>query len=94
LDISDLCLAGVKHGYFKEENKRYMVFLFKTNNYTGTLIEQTEEGDVFWIKKDALLTLNLAKGFENTFEVLNNPLVSEERHFENAEKTGWECILL
>lgn len=94
LDISDLCLVGIKHGYFVEENRRYMVFLFKTSVYAGTLIEQTEEGNVFWINKDMLPDLNLANGFENTFEVINNPLLHEERHFVNQENADWECVLL
>ena len=45
LDICNIKLCGVKD--WCEENKRSIVFLFKTSSYKGNLLERTEEGEVF-----------------------------------------------
>lgn len=93
LEISNLRLVGIKHWYFEQENKRYMVFLYTTNSYSGKLIAHGAEGEVIWVNKDAFYSLDLAKGMKETFEAINNPALSEERHYENADKTEFECVL-
>jgi 8-oxo-dGTP diphosphatase len=92
LDVSDLQLAGIKQWYSVPEAKRSMVFLFTTTHYTGELLTGGEEGKVFWVKKEDFRSLNLASGMSDTFEVLTNPLLTEESHVE-TEENCWEMAL-
>ena len=42
-----------------------MIFLFKTENYSGELLNETHEGKVFWVDLVELHSMNLASGFED-----------------------------
>lgn len=63
LNITDLEFCGIKD-WVEEDGSRYMVFLYRTNKYSGNLIS-SPEGDVFWMpleelkKKEVLWHLNL-----------------------------------
>lgn len=63
LTISNLEFCGIKD-WVEADGSRYMVFLYRSNNYSGELISSSE-GEVFWIpleelkKKDTLWHLNL-----------------------------------
>ena len=52
LTISNIEFCGIKD-WVEEDGSRYMVFLYRTNNYSGTIISSTE-GDVFWMPLDEL----------------------------------------
>lgn len=93
LDIAALRLVGMKHWYFTAENKRYMVFLFVTDSFSGELLTDGEEGDVFWVKKDALRTLDLASGMDITIDIMTDPSLQEERHCQAATEDGWSLIV-
>lgn len=93
LDIDSLRLVGIKHWYFKAENKRYMVFLFVTSCFSGELLIGGEEGDVFWVQRDTLQTLDLASGMDITIDIMMNPSLNEERHYEHAVEDGWASIV-
>lgn len=74
LTISHPVLCGIKDWY--DEHQRYMVLCYKTNSFSGELVS-SDEGKVFWVKKESIPTLNLASGMDSTLEVFFNPLVSE-----------------
>lgn len=63
LTISNLEFCGIKD-WVEHDYSRYMVFLYRTNVFSGNLISSTE-GDVFWMplnkleKKETLWHLNL-----------------------------------
>lgn len=63
LEVTDLKPCGVVHWCHKETDQRYMVFNFRTDSWSGELLEETEEGRVFWTEIDELPRLNLAPGF-------------------------------
>lgn len=77
LDINNLKLCGVKDWYSKKDNKRYIVFLFKTQTYSGELLQNGEEGDVYWVHKDRLYNLNLAHGFDKMLDVILDENLNE-----------------
>lgn len=52
LAISNLKLCGIKD-WFKENGDRYIVFLYKTNTFSGN-IRSSSEGDVFWMSLEEL----------------------------------------
>ncbi len=57
LTIQNPKLCGVKE-WFNEDGSRYIVFLFKTDQFSGEL-QSSEEGKVFWVEMDELGTLPL-----------------------------------
>lgn len=63
LDVTQLTLCGVKDWYEEKEDFRYIVFLYKTNQFTGTLLKETDEGSLHWMKMEDLTEENCAPGF-------------------------------
>ena len=57
LSVRDLKFCGMKHECWRETpeggEQRYFVFLYKTRNYAGKLID-SEEGRHFWATPDEL----------------------------------------
>lgn len=64
LDISNLKLCGVIHWAHTETHDRYIVMLYKTSDFSGELIDKTEEGRVFWISPGELKKQKLSNNFE------------------------------
>lgn len=54
LDVTDLQPCGLIHYCCEETQVRYMVFLFKTMQYSGELIPEMDEGRNFWISPEQL----------------------------------------
>lgn len=52
LTVSNLKLCGIKD-WFKENGDRYIVFLYKTNSFSGEILSSSE-GDVFWMPLEEL----------------------------------------
>ncbi|MCI6353960.1 8-oxo-dGTP diphosphatase [Eubacterium coprostanoligenes] len=75
LIIKNPKLCGIKWWEVKR-NKRYVVLLFKTNEYSGTL-KSSNEGKVFWTKLETLKTLNLAESFDKIIDVFCEDNVQE-----------------
>jgi 8-oxo-dGTP diphosphatase len=62
LIIDDLKSCGIVNWYNTDTGERYFVFNFKTDTYSGTLVDETEEGRVFWVDIDQLPNLDLSSG--------------------------------
>lgn len=75
LDIKNLEFCGVSH-WTKLCGCRYIVFLYKTNCFSGTLTS-SNEGEVFWINKNDLFKYELAEDLLEMFEVISSPNISE-----------------
>ncbi|GAA0459794.1 8-oxo-dGTP diphosphatase [Alkalibacillus silvisoli] len=87
LIIKTPTLCGVKQ--FKPKGAdRYLVLFYKTDQFEGE-VTSSEEGDVFWIKKDELKNYQLANDFESMVEVFESNSLSEFFYDEN-----WEMKLL
>lgn len=54
LAVRNLIPCGVVHWAAKDENRRYVEFLYRTDDFSGTLSEGTSEGGVFWMEAEAL----------------------------------------
>src|SRR5690554_652625 len=54
LDISELELCGVLHWINRENDERYICFMYKTTKYSGELIAENDEGEYFWLGIDEL----------------------------------------
>ncbi len=82
-------LCGVKQ--FPIENGRYLVFLFESEEFEGEL-KSSEEGPMYWVKKEDLSSLNLVGGFMEQLEVM---LSDDLNEFIQVEKDGkWLNISL
>lgn len=63
LTISNLQFCGIKD-WIEFDGSRYMVFLYKTNTYSGN-IQSSSEGEIFWMpleelkEKETLWHLNM-----------------------------------
>lgn len=75
LDIKNPKLCGIKQ-WEQDDASRYIVLLFKSNEYSGTL-QSSEEGEVFWIKRDDLQNYTLANGFKEMLEIFENDNLTE-----------------
>ncbi len=49
-------LCGIKE-WINEDGSRYIVFLFKTDTFSGELVS-SDEGQVFWAEKKDVLNMN------------------------------------
>jgi 8-oxo-dGTP diphosphatase len=54
LDVSDLKACGIVHWLNNRTFDRYVVFLYKTTEYSNELITECDEGRNFWIPLDEL----------------------------------------
>lgn len=77
LEVWDLKACGVVSFFNDETGDRYFVFNFKTESFRGELVDETEEGNVFWVHMDELPNLNFAKGFEERL-----PMFFEDKYIE------------
>ncbi len=53
LDIRNPRLCGIKE-WINEDGSRYVVFLFRAEEFSGELVS-SEEGRVFWVEKEDVL---------------------------------------
>lgn len=77
LDIRNLKSCGVIHWANKDSLDRYIVYLYKTSDFSGELLSETEEGKVFWIAPDELKAQNLSNNFGNYL-----PMFLEDKYNE------------
>ncbi len=75
LTVTDARLVGLKH-WPDKEGHRYIVFLYKATEFTGT-IRSTEEGEVRWVEKSDLPQMDLAYDLLEILKVMDEPDLSE-----------------
>lgn len=69
---------------FSIENGRYIVFLFKTNQFEGTLTSSSE-GEMKWIKRDEVSKVKTVYDFEELLSVLDNDDLTEFMYVKNGD---------
>ena len=74
LDIKNPKLVGVKQ--FPGEAGRYVVFLFKTTEFSGNLIS-SNEGKMEWIEYKDISKIKTVDDFEELLKVMNSNELSE-----------------
>ncbi|NLL91642.1 MAG: 8-oxo-dGTP diphosphatase [Ruminococcaceae bacterium] len=88
LDIKNPKLCGIKQ--FPIENGRYIVFLFKTDEYSGEC-HGSDEGEIRWFKKDNLPEKELVKDFHELLRIFLEEDLTEFIYKQTAG--GWETII-
>lgn len=76
LVIQNPKLCGIKEFHKRSDGKRYIVFLYKTNEFVGE-IHSSEEGEVFWWPLDKLDPEKLVNSFGEILKVYMSDDISE-----------------
>lgn len=63
LIISNVESCGLVDWENKEDHSRWLIFLYKTSSFTGQLLNETEEGMVYWVDKKDLPAIRFAPDF-------------------------------
>jgi len=74
LTIRNPKLCGIKQ--FPIEGGRYIVFLFRTEEFDGELIS-SEEGKMHWVNKEELSKVNLVNDLRELFAVMLEDQLTE-----------------
>lgn len=77
LTIRNLKSCGLIYWFNNQTEDKYFVHLYKTTDYSGDLLPETEEGRVFWTRLDALKTMKLAPNFGEYLPVFLDDSISE-----------------
>lgn len=75
LTIEHPVLCGIKQ-WGEEDGARSVVLFYKTDCFSGEL-KSSEEGEVFWVRREEFETLPLAKDMAQTIRVFESDLFSE-----------------
>jgi 8-oxo-dGTP diphosphatase len=89
LSISQPQLCGIKD-WTQDNGARYVVLLYKTNVFSGSL-KSSEEGRVEWIDIKDLPKKKLAKGMDRVLRVIFEEEISE--YFFYKERGEWKEFL-
>ena len=76
LSIEHPRLCGLKQ-FPEEDGTRYIVMLYKTNQFSGEL-RSSREGNVFWIKRDELENYPLPVSFDQLIHVFEDDSLGEQ----------------
>ncbi len=75
LVIKEPKLCGVKQ--FRDyDGRRYIVFLYKANMFSGTL-QASREGNVMWLSLEEIKSRRMAPGFEDLLKIFLDDTISE-----------------
>ena len=84
LTISSPRLCGIKQ-FQTDADERYIVLLFKTDRFSGTL-RSSEEGEMVWVERDALDAYPLVEDFRELLSVFDRDDLTEFQ-YERAPGT-------
>lgn len=73
LTVKNLAYCGCMHWHNTENDDKYIVLFYKTDEYYGELLKTTEEGDVFFTSLESLNSMQLSPNFDRYLTMfLNN----------------------
>lgn len=81
-------LCGVKQ--FPTEDGRYIVFLFRADEFEGEVVS-SEEGEMHWIRADDLSSIHLVNDFDDLLKVMSDDNLTEFQYV--IEDNKWKVIL-
>ncbi len=89
LRVFELQMCGIKD-WIRDDGTRYVVHLYKTNKFTGTL-RSSDEGEVRWVDVKQLAELQLSKSMNTVLKVFFEDTVTEQ--FFYKENGDWVEVL-
>lgn len=87
LTISEPKLCGVKQ-FQTDEDERYIVLLFKTDKFKGTLIS-SDEGEMKWIDRKSLNNYMLVDDFMDLLKVFDSDCYNEFMYERSKSGHDW-----
>lgn len=87
LTIKEPKLCGVKQ-FQTDEDERYIVLLFKTDKFEGTLVS-SDEGEMKWIDRNSLNDCKLVNDFMDLLKVFDSDYYSEFIYERNKSGDDW-----
>ena len=87
LTITHPILCGIKQ--FPIDNGRYIVLLYKTNEFEGNLTS-SEEGRMVWVERDDLHKYNLVNDFFGLLRVFDDESITEFQYVVSDEEWAVE----
>ena len=91
LDIKNPKLCGTVHWCHKDTDERYIVLLYKSNEFSGELVDKTDEGEVFWIDKEDFRKYQLSPNFETYLKIF---LSDDNEAFGLYNKDGDDKMII
>lgn len=88
LEIQHPRLVGVKQ--FPIKNGRYVVLLFKAEEFTGQVIS-SEEGKMEWITPEQLGSIRTVDDFDALLRVMNDPELTEFQYLVYGDR--WDAVI-
>ena len=88
LDIYHPKLCGIKQ--FPIDEGRYIVLLFKTNEFSGELVS-SEEGQMEWICREELDKINTVSDLKELLYVMEEDKLTEFQYV--IEGSEWKAVL-
>lgn len=84
--IENLIPCGYKDWYDFKKKKRYIVFMYKTTTYSGTLIPRSHEGENRWMTIDNIRNSNLvAPDFVEMLDIMLGTVQHTEFFYEDTK---------
>ncbi len=88
-EIRDLKSCGVFYSDHLDGEK-YFTYFYKTTEFKGEMIKETDEGEVFWINPEELKNMNLAQCMEFYTEMFFGN--HSECYLKQHDNGEWESI--
>lgn len=88
LTIHNPRLCGIKQ-FQTEDDERYIVICFKTNEYEGDLVSSSE-GEMLWMERCELNEGNVADGFLDTLKPFDDDGITELMYERHKRDNGYE----
>lgn len=89
LTISHPKLCGIKN-WFRNDGTRYIVLLYKTDEFSGTL-KDSDEGKVFWAELSELKSMDFASGMTELIDCYTHEDISELYYV--LDGTEHRCVI-
>lgn len=90
LTIESPVLCGIKQ--WTRDGVRSVVLFYRADRYTGQL-RSSDEGEVFWVRREELERLPLAADMREHVRVFESDTLSE-CYYRRDEDGGWKLLLL
>ena len=94
LDIRNPKICGTVHWCNKDTDSRYIVILFRTTEFSGELIKETDEGKVFWAKKSEINSFDLSPNFSEYLKIFLDDNKNEAFGLYRENEDGDEMKIL
>lgn len=92
LTVSNLVPCGLVDWCHTERNERALVFLYKTTCFCGDMIDETEEGRVFWMDVDELPGAALTPGMDSYFKLFMGDAHELYATWNDEGTSGFEVL--